>query len=484
MFVKRLTTYPILLILAWSFLVHVPGITSPLLDYHAHRQCQTASMARNYLRHGMHFLNPELDSFGPPARAGTEFPIYSSLLALLYKVFGLHETLGRILSSVFAAWGAVYLFLLVRKRLDPNVALGAALVMCVIPVHLYFTRTVQPESMALWGFLGFLFYADRMLNGPKPFDGTLTLLFGALPCLLKLSFVYPIAGMWAILIYERHGWRGFLYAKGYALALGMVGLTLIWYDYAKSAPVQALPLTTGSNFENLKPIATWYLWQSHIISRFPEIYATYPGVLLGAIGAWSLRKKQQLRFFGFWFLLTFAYQILLGQYGLTHKYTAIPFAPIMGVFISMGALTLWRHRVAWRVPAWVICILVAGIPLHSALRIAHWYTLERLWVFDAKVRLNMISRPNDLVLTNTAEHPVLLYYLDRYGYAQALEQTTPAAINDILNRNVRFFITPREERWEANPEWHAYFSRRGYTVVEKPDYLIYLLNPPKAPQPL
>src|SRR3954471_13862630 len=32
------------LIIAWSLLVHIPGITSPLLDYHAYRQCQTASM--------------------------------------------------------------------------------------------------------------------------------------------------------------------------------------------------------------------------------------------------------------------------------------------------------------------------------------------------------------------------------------------------------------------------------------------------------
>src|SRR5436309_493932 len=98
---------PYLLIIGWSLLVHVPGITSPLLDYHAHRQCQTASMARNYLRHGMNFLNPEVDTAGPPARAGTEFPVYSYLLALLYIPFGMHEILGRLLSCLFAAWGAI-----------------------------------------------------------------------------------------------------------------------------------------------------------------------------------------------------------------------------------------------------------------------------------------------------------------------------------------------------------------------------------------
>src|SRR6185295_1799714 len=106
-FLKR----PLWTILGFSLLVHLPGIQSPLMDYQAYRQCQTASMARNYVRHGMHFLSPELDTEGPPVRAGTEFPIYSYLLALLYKVSGVHEILGRLLSCLFAAWGAVYLYL-------------------------------------------------------------------------------------------------------------------------------------------------------------------------------------------------------------------------------------------------------------------------------------------------------------------------------------------------------------------------------------
>jgi len=478
---KRFIHYPIGLILAWSFTVHMPGLTSPLLDYHAHRQCQTASMARNYVRHGMHFLNPELDNFGLPQRAGTEFPIYSYLLALLYQLFGMHDMLGRILSSVFAAWGAVYLFLFIRPRLGEPTALVSALVMCVIPVHLYFTRTVQPESMALWAFLGFLFHGDRYLRAPRPFDSTLTLLFGALPCLLKLSFVYPIAGMWILLIWDYRRWQGLTFAKGYAIALGMVGVTALWYDYARTAPIQVLPLSSAENWENLNPFFTWHLWATHLISRFPEIYATYPGVLLGGIGTWALHKKRRLHFFAAWFLITLGYEGLLGAYGLQHKYTALPFAPIMGVFIALGIFTLWNYRKTKPYSLWVLGILVVGIPLHAALRIAHWYTLERLWLFDARRTLSNLSQPQDLVLTNTAEHPVLLYYLNHYGYAAALEEKTPADIDSILEHNVRFFVTPKEKRWEDHPEWRTYFETKGICVVEKPDYLIYQLRPKVQP---
>src|SRR5882724_4093363 len=126
------------LIVGFSLLVHLPGITSPLLDYHAYRQCQTASMARNYVRHGMHFLEPELDTEGKPMRAGTEFPIYSFLLAILFKLLGMRELWGRLLSSVFAAWGAVFLYKCVRPRLGELVALCSSLVLCALPIHLYF----------------------------------------------------------------------------------------------------------------------------------------------------------------------------------------------------------------------------------------------------------------------------------------------------------------------------------------------------------
>src|SRR6266480_2392153 len=124
------------LIVGFSLFVHLPGLTSPLLDYHAYRQCQTASMARNYLRHGMHFWVPELDTEGTPVRAGTEFPIYSYLLAILFKLFGIREILGRLLSCIFAAWGAVFLYGCVRSRLGEPIALCSALVMCALPIHL------------------------------------------------------------------------------------------------------------------------------------------------------------------------------------------------------------------------------------------------------------------------------------------------------------------------------------------------------------
>src|SRR5688572_26317675 len=122
------------LILIWSLAVHLPGVLAPLRDYHAYRQTQTASMSRNYFRHGMHFLSPEVDTEGPPARTTTEFPIYSYLIALVYQLVGVREIIGRLLSMLFAAWGALYLYRFVQPRLGETIARWSAMAMCVIPI--------------------------------------------------------------------------------------------------------------------------------------------------------------------------------------------------------------------------------------------------------------------------------------------------------------------------------------------------------------
>ncbi|MFA5975325.1 MAG: glycosyltransferase family 39 protein [Elusimicrobiota bacterium] len=475
-------TSTLALIIGWSLLVHWPGITSPLLDYHAHRQCQTASMARNYFRHGMHFLKPEVDTNGPAVWTGTEFPLYSYGVAMLYKLFGFHEILGRLLSIALTAWSAVFLYGLVRRRLGETVGLWSALIMCAIPVHIYFTRTVQPESMALWAFLGFVYYLDRRLAGEgRLWDWPVLIALGALGPLLKLPFLYLVGGLWLILGIE---YRRIFHPGYWGALIAIIGLTAAWYHYARQAPVQVLPLGAGEHWQNLKVLLQPDFWQAKFISRFPEIDTTYSGLLLGAIGVrslWRSADQKQSRdnrlFFTGWWLITAAYIVLLGAYGWTHKYTDIPWAPINSIFIALGVLTAWRWATSSGGRRALVILLILGIPVHAALRIKHWYRLERLWLYPAHDLLQRISHPGDLVLTNTRETPVLLYYIDRCGYCVNLDTASQVEVDQWLPK-VRFFLTPVEGSWTRHPEWAAFFEKRARRIRSDPEYCLYEVRPP------
>jgi hypothetical protein len=468
---------PKVLILSFSFLIHLPGITSPLLDYHAYRQCQTASMSRNYLRHGMRFLQPELDDSGRPRRAGTEFPIYSYGLAWLYRLGGgIHEIYGRILSALFAGWGAVFLFELVRRRLGQPTALWSAMAMCVIPVHVYFTRTVQPEAMALWGLIGFARYLDLSLNEPRDRwrKLSLTIALGATAPLLKLPYLYvvvPLAAAFAWEI-EQHRVRRLGQVAIVVSAIGL--LTAAWYAYARTAPVGVLPLTAQEHWANLKPIFTAKLWADQFLSRLPELWTTYPGLVLGIFGAIAMRRQKALFVWVAWLGITALYILLLGRYAQIHRYTALPFAPICAVFIGRGIaeLSLRSSTLGRRA---LVVLLIIGMPIHTALRIRHWYKLEYPWVSEARAIVAKYAQPNELIITNTAEHPVLLYHLDRYGFAPDLEETGLDVVKTYRAQGARVFFTPTYENWARVPALKDYFDRNARLVYSNPNFLIYLL---------
>jgi 4-amino-4-deoxy-L-arabinose transferase-like glycosyltransferase len=468
------TNQAVFIIVLWSLAVHIPGVFSPLLDYHAYRQCQTASMARNYVRHGMHFLNPEVDTEGPPTRTGTEFPIYSYLLAGAYQVFGVHEILGRLLSMVFAAWGAVFLYLFVRRRLGERIGLWSALVMCAIPVHVYFTRSVQPEPMALWGLLGFLYYGDRWLFVNRQGSTWLcAVALGALAPLLKLPYLYILGPLWVVLGYERFGLHFLKNTAWWAALLGILFATQTWYAYAKTAPIGILPLSVKEHLANLAPILTRRLWQDQFISRVPELVTTYSGLLFALIGFYYYRKAKAFSFFAAWLFVCVLYVALLGEYGLIHRYTLLPLAPLAAVWIACGITSLWEHAKNNFVTKGVALLLILGIPAHAALRIAHWYQLDYPYVTRVHTTLLRVSQPNDLVLVASHEAPEILYYMDHAGYAVEPGTWRPEEVSGILHRHVRFVFLPEEDNRQWMPKWTAYLKTRAHLVEKDPEYLLY-----------
>jgi 4-amino-4-deoxy-L-arabinose transferase-like glycosyltransferase len=469
---SRWLRHPYLFLLLSSLLLHLPGLRAPLLDYHAHRQTQTASMSRNFARHGMHFFSPEVDTEGAPRRTGTEFPLYSYLLAVLFKLFGPIDWLGRILSSVLTAASTLFLFAFLRRRFGEKVALLGSLLMCVIPVHLYFTRTVQPESMAMFGFLGFLWAYDRWLAAGAAGDLVAAIALGALAPLHKLPFLWLIGGLWLTLTLEQPGaWRR---QKSYVALPWIVLLTLAWYQYARTAPIQVLPLDPEVHEKNMAALHTLVFWRKQFVSWIPEVGATYAGLVLALLGACRARQTGKNGFFlAGWTAATVAYTILLGEYGMIHRYTLLPWAPLIGTLAAMGAAGLWRPGPWQEVRRLLAVILTLGIPIHAGFRIAHWYRLERLYLLRAAPRVQALSRPDDLFLTNTAEIPVLLYFLDRTGWARDLDEATPEDIEAMRARGVRFFFTPTAGSWTRHPQWNDYFRRHARLLDADPDYLLY-----------
>ena len=114
------------------------GVTNPLLDFHGWRQTLTASFAYNFYVNGMNFFNPSPSMINSIFHF--EFPLYTYFIALLYKVFGFHEIIGRIVAIGFSMGSIWFLYLLGKRYFDEV----SALVACGTP----FQRLLFPHLHA------------------------------------------------------------------------------------------------------------------------------------------------------------------------------------------------------------------------------------------------------------------------------------------------------------------------------------------------
>lgn len=146
---RRVFLFGIILL---AFLLRLRGISNPLLDDQAWRQADTASIALNMKGHLTDFPDvffPRLMYDGAfPQKVELEFPFLPYLLAWTWSFFGWADYWGRlwsILFSLLALWG---LYDLARHLLSERAALFAAGLFAVIPLAVYYGRTVMPESVA------------------------------------------------------------------------------------------------------------------------------------------------------------------------------------------------------------------------------------------------------------------------------------------------------------------------------------------------
>src|SRR5438067_5869290 len=119
------------------------------------RQSDVAAIARNYFENGFHFARPQIDWAGEePGWVGTEFPVLPFTAALLYKVFGMREWVGRLLTIMFFAASLPFFFAIVRHSFGKTAAMFALTFYAFAPLMLAASRASMPDMPWLACALG------------------------------------------------------------------------------------------------------------------------------------------------------------------------------------------------------------------------------------------------------------------------------------------------------------------------------------------
>ena len=444
---------------ALSLLVHAKGLRAPLLDYHSHRQVNTASIARNYWRDNRPLLRPRIDWEGPEDRlAATEFPVEMWLHGKLWPLFGLGESWGRVLSAAASALTALLLFLLFEREFGTEAGFCGAALFTVLPVEVYFGRTVQPEAAALLGFVAALYFWDRSLEPSRPAGPWLAAVISAfLAAGLKLPYAHVLIPL-AALSWRRLGRAALTDARTWAAGLLAMGGVLAWYVYASHGAF-VVPTHSDEFMKLLGYERTPYFIEFLAVSRFPELIATYGGLVFFFFGAREVLARRE-PFWLAWFLGSFVHLIALGAYGHIHEYSCLPLAPSAAGMMGLGLQRLRNEARALPLPgrSWAMAALVllaASVPVHAALRVGHWYRQGYEYLGHAREAADALGRPSDLFLTNGVAFSVLLYYLDRRGWAadfQTFDAAAAAALIDLRAREGARFLASEKKGPFADPD--------------------------------
>lgn len=166
--------------------------------------CFQEVIARNHLLYGFlntHFVSVLNVFHGQNLYHLAHPPLFQILLAISYKIFGIHEWNARLVPILFSLGGIVLIYLIVQKVWDKKIALLSSIFVAFMPISAYFGRIVNFEAAALFFALLVLYaYVNWIDNGKKRYFLIMvlgTILGGLidwpfyliLPCLLGYSII-------------------------------------------------------------------------------------------------------------------------------------------------------------------------------------------------------------------------------------------------------------------------------------------------------
>ena len=317
------------------------------------RESDVGAIARNFYQEGMNILYPRIDwRRDGPGYVESEFPAYSWGVAVLYKIFGYHEELPRILSFFFSALSCIIGLRLALFLLPSTGAIIAMAVFATNPLAVQLGSAIQAEPLMFAAYISGIYFFLRWLESGG-IGYYLTALAGtAIAALAKIPALH-VGILFAGLCIDRYGWRAFSRWKLYVFAVGVLVPTLLWYSHARNLWLQygnslgmsneAYIRITSINF--LKGLASTLIGVVRI-----EVAAVWmiPGCLLGLAGLLRAFRSRNHRVLLYWLTA-------LGcLYALTGRTTGQSWATYYHIVSTPCAALLMGLSTSW--------ILAAGSP--------------------------------------------------------------------------------------------------------------------------
>jgi 4-amino-4-deoxy-L-arabinose transferase-like glycosyltransferase len=490
---------PLLLILSLGAGLRLQWIRTPLVDAHRWRQVDTASVARTFHEERFNIFYPQVNWGGRNAYVEMEFPLLPAISAVLYKVFGPHEYIGRVVTMAFSTAMIAALYGLGRELYGATGGLAAAFLLAVSPAAVFFGRTFMPDSMMLFFWVSGVFAFVRYCRTGSRHALWLGAAAATLACLAKIPAVMmfaPIAG-------AAWHWKRWTALRDGALLVALavpLAVTAAWYWHAfrlynetgltfgilfhpaRTYPPLIAPgpwTTAFSKWSSLRLLASsgYYLTLLDRLYHLLLLPIGFAGALVGAV-VWKRSDGRLVA--DAWLAAIILFVLAAAEANIGHEYYQLPIVPVAALYFGAFARPVFESvsssgdRLRWVRPAALAAILgiigFAGF-FYSGIINSHFRpnSLD-VRVLLAGAAVERVVPPDALVVVADdygVTSPLLLHFAHRKGWSFDVDNLQPAVIDGLRRFGARYFVTTVWSRIEQErPDAAAYLQYFRRVKVE------------------
>lgn len=450
--------------------------TAPLEITDSWRQADTESMARNFAQVDSNPFHPNLNYDGPfPNIPALEIQITTYLIAILYRVFGQHFFLARLVPVAFFLMSAIFLYGLARLHMGWRGAVCSVLIYGILPINVYYSRAIMPESAALMFWIGGIFYFDLgLLHSGKRYLALSALLM-ALAIMTKPPVIFAAIPM-IYLCYQYFGWKGLKMGRLWLYALFVIGLSAGYYYYSSGLSDYKFTVGITRNVIFKQALTGFYSPEGAAFfkANLPETLG-FTGLVLTAASLYYLSRKQ--RVFLVWMLAMILEVIFIaGAVRLDYYliFLTVPCALLIGNFVA-------RLSLGKGVKIGVSVILLIIMMTESYHVLKPMYTINNAMAEQVAV-VRQLTKPEDLLVIGAFD-PCLLSLADRRGWRYNIRiypdipRDPLEELNDYIESGAKYFVPVLGKIYgDENNRLLNVIEEKYKRIESTPGYPIYQLQ--------
>lgn len=469
--------FVLFLILFLALGLRLYKIDIALADHHSWRQADTAAVARNFIKEGWRFFKPRIDNFTPlhPGKPNDERlflvepPIYNSLVAGIYKFFGVQERWARMVSIVFSLGSIVFMFLITDYYFGEKVGLLAAFFFSVLPYNIFYSRVILPEPMIIFFTLGMFWFCIKWLEANNIIQYLLFTILSLLSFSQK-SFPLFLCLPLFYLVWKKFKFNFLKQGKLYFWLVLSFTPFLLWRwwigHFPEGIPANLWLFNQGDI--RFKGAFFWWIFAERI-GKMILGYWGLPLLILGLV----LKPKKEGWFFHLWLLAILIFTTVFAAGNVTHDYYQIPLIPIFCIFLAKGAnfLLFETPKLFNRllcVLSFTLCVLFMAA--------FSWYQIRDFYNIQGGVDLagraiDVLTPKNSLVLTGDSNDATLLYNCNRWGWSGGFASNypnEPEVIERVKNMGASYYVTTKFDRNST----FGKFMLKNYPVLKESDQFV------------